>query len=240
MTSGYFRAARHPWPTLIMLLPLLVAYEAGVLWLGGPRPEMLRNGADSWLRLALEAFGLKQIVVAPALVAVAFAVWSYLRRGDRPSGLLGICSGMLLECFFFALVLWGLSHGLAPFLRSVGIALSNEPQVDPIYGRVVTFVGAGIYEEILFRLLLFAGLAWLLEQALVPKAGAVMLAAIASALLFAAAHHVGPYGEKMDSYVFLFRMMAGIYFAFVFQLRGFGVAAGAHACYDVLVGLAPS
>ena len=43
----------------------------------------------------------------------------------------------------------------------------------------------------------------------------------------------------MDSYVFLFRMMAGVFFALLFQLRGFGVAAGTHACYDVLVGLAP-
>ena len=43
----------------------------------------------------------------------------------------------------------------------------------------------------------------------------------------------------MDSYVFLFRTMAGIYFAAVYHLRGFGIAAGAHACYDVLVGLVP-
>ena len=240
MSPGYFRSARHPWPTLVLLMPLLLAYEGGVLWLGGPRPEMLRNGADTWLRLALEAFGLNQLVVAPALVAVAFGIWSWWRRGDRPDGLLGVCSGMLLECFFFALLLWGLSHGFAPFLRSVGVALSNQPPVDPVYGRVVTFVGAGIYEEILFRLVLFSGLAWILEQALIPKMAAVMLAAIASALLFAAAHHVGPYGEKMDSYVFMFRMMAGLYFAFVYQLRGFGVAAGGHACYDVLVGLVPS
>ena len=64
------------------------------------------------------------------------------------------------------------------------------------------------------------------------------IAAVVSALLFSAAHHVGPYGEKMNSYVFLFRTMAGVYFALLFQFRGFAVAAGAHACYDVLVGLA--
>jgi hypothetical protein len=41
----------------------------------------------------------------------------------------------------------------------------------------------------------------------------------------------------MNTYVFLFRTMAGVYFALLFQFRGFAVAAGAHACYDVLVGL---
>jgi hypothetical protein len=238
-SRGYFSATRHPWPVLLLLLPLLLAYEGGVLWLGGPRPEMLRNGADAWLRMALQAFGLHQVVVAPALIAVIFGAWSWLRRFDRPNGLLGVCSGMALECFIFALALWGLSHGFNPFLNSLGIKLAAGPTCDPILGRVVTFVGAGIYEEILFRLVLFAGLSWLLELALLPKYLSVTMAAAISAALFAAAHHVGPHGEPMDSYVFLFRFMAGVYFAFVFQLRGFGIAAGGHACYDVLVGLVP-
>jgi hypothetical protein len=220
-------------------LPLLVVYEGGVLWLGGPRPDLLRNGADGWLRTAVGAFGLNQMIVTPALVGVFFGAWSWIRRDDRPDGLLGVCSGMLLECFLFALALWGLSHGFAPFLHSVGITLSSGPAVDPLFGRMVTFIGAGIYEEVLFRLILFSGLVWLFQQALLPKVGAVVLAAATSALLFSAAHHIGPYGEKMDSYIFLFRVMAGIYFAGVYQLRGFGVAAGTHACYDLLVGLVP-
>ena len=72
---------------------------------------------------------------------------------------------------------------------------------------------------------------------LIPKAVAVFIAAIAGALLFSAAHHIGPYGEPMNPYVFLFRTLAGLYFAFVYQLRGFGIAVGGHACYDVIVGI---
>jgi membrane protease YdiL (CAAX protease family) len=238
--TGYFQATRHPWPTLLLLLPLLVAYESGILWFGGAKPEMLRNGADAWLRMALDSVGLHQMLVAPALIALIFAGWSWLRRDDRPEGSLGVVSGMLLECFLFALVLWGLSHGFGPFLRYIGITLSTGPSADPLLRRVITFVGAGIYEEILFRLLLFSGLAWTFRKALLSKSSAVVLAAIISALLFAAAHHVGPFGEKMDSYVFLFRTAAGIFFALVYQLRGFGIAVGAHACYDVLVGLSPN
>jgi membrane protease YdiL (CAAX protease family) len=239
-SSDYFAATRHPWPILVILMPLLVAYEGGVLLLGGPKPEMLRNGADTWMRMALQAFGFSSVVVAPALIAVFFGAWSYRRRDDRPEGLFGVCSGMALECILFALALWGLSHGLGPFLHFVGVPLNSGPTIDPLVGRVVTFVGAGIYEEILFRLVLFTGLAWLLELALLPKYMAVILSAAVSALLFAAAHHVGPNGEPMDSYVFLFRLMAGVYFAFVYQLRGFGIAVGGHACYDVLVGLTPN
>lgn len=236
--TDYIRSTRHPWPTLLLLLPLLVAYEGGILWLGGSNPHALRNGADAWLRWGLEAFGFNQLIVAPALVTIGFIIWSWLRRDDRPHGLFTICSGMSLECFLFALGLWGLSYGFGPLMERIGVPMSNTPNPETV-SRVVTYVGAGIYEEILFRLVLFSGLALLLRLALVPKVGAVVIAAIVSALLFAAAHHIGPYGEKMNSYVFLFRAMAGLYFALLFQLRGFAVAAGAHACYDVLVGLTP-
>ncbi len=236
---GYLHATRHPWPTLVLLMPLLLAYELGVLWYGGPNPDLIRNGADAWLRMALQEYGLGQMIVAPALIALIFAVASWWRRKDRPDGVLGICCGMGLECFAFALLLWGLSHGIAPLLHRLGIVLNQSLPRDPVMARVVTFIGAGIYEEILFRFLLFSGLTLLLRLALTPRMQALLIAGVVSAFLFAIAHHVGPYGEPLNSYVFVFRFLAGLYFAAVYQLRGFAVAAGAHACYDVLVGSAP-
>src|SRR5262249_1754553 len=104
-------------------------------------------------------------------------------------------------------------------------------------GLVIAFVGAGIYEEVLFRLLLLSGLAGLFRLADLPRVIGLPLAAVASALLFAAAHHVGPNGEAFEGYGFLFRTLAGLYFALLYQLRGFGIAVGAHASYDLLVGL---
>src|SRR5207249_340059 len=67
---GYLSATRHPWPCLWFVLPLLAAYEAGVLSLGGPHPETIRNGADHWLRYGLGAMGVRFFWVPPALLAV--------------------------------------------------------------------------------------------------------------------------------------------------------------------------
>ena len=86
--------------------------------------------------------------------------------------------------------------------------------------------------------MLFSGLSRLLQAALVPTWISHCLAAAAASLTFAAAHHLGAYGEPMDGYVFVFRTLAGLYFTVIYQLRGFGIAVGAHACYDVLVGVA--
>jgi membrane protease YdiL (CAAX protease family) len=235
--TGYLAATRHPWPCFLFLLPLLTAYESSVCWLGGTRPEALRNGADTWLHWGLEAFGFSQLYWVPGLVAVVFLLWSWKRRDDRPRDLPGVCIGMAMESLAFAGGLWGLSRGLGPFLDSLGITLDCPP-MDPALSQLITFVGAGIYEEVLFRLFLFAGLRGLLVNLEVGSLQATLLAGVSSALLFALAHHIGPYGEDFDGFIFLFRTLAGLYFAAVFQFRGFGIAVGAHACYDVLVGLA--
>jgi membrane protease YdiL (CAAX protease family) len=237
--SEYWKATRHPGPSLLFLLPLLAAYELGVLYLGGTQPQTLRNGADAWLRWGLEAFGLDQMAVAPALVVVIVIVWCVVRRDDRPGELGGLCLGMAIESVAGALALWGLSRGFGPLLDHLGVKLAAPPtHALPPAGMVVTFVGAGIYEETLFRLVLFSGLSHLLRLALVPTWIAHCLAATAASLTFAAAHHLGPYGEPLDGYVFVFRTLAGLYFTVIYQLRGFGIAVGAHACYDVLVGVA--
>jgi membrane protease YdiL (CAAX protease family) len=233
---GYLLATRHPWSCLLFLIPLLLAYECGVIWLGGARPEALRNGADTWLRWGLERLGLTQFYCAPGLVIIVLLIWSWLRSdrpGDEP---FRVWAGMALESIMFGLGLWKLSLAVGPFLDGLGIRLSlgrlssNLPQI-------ITFVGAGIYEEVLFRLVLFYLLGWIFWfMGLTPLVSAGLVAFI-SAVLFSAAHHIGPYGQNFNTYVFLFRTLAGLYFGLLYIFRGFGIAVGTHAFYDVLVGV---
>jgi len=234
----YYQATRHPWPSLLILLPLLAVYEGGIVWLGGPQPDALRNGADAWFHWGLETLGVNFAYAPPILIAVFFLAWSYAVRDRCPQDLVGVVSGMVIEAVFFALGLWGLSRALEPILNHFGIQLSWSPARVAAIGQAVTYLGAGIYEEVLFRLILFSGLAFLLRLLSVPSLLAIPAAAVASAALFSGAHHIGPFGEPFNRYVFLFRLVAGVYFALVYRLRGFGVAAGAHALYDVVVGVA--
>ncbi len=237
-TNGdYLQATRHPWPCLLFLLPFLAAYELGVQHLGGGQPEALRNGADNWLRLGLGAAGLRQPFWPPALFLAVLLLWNYRRRDDRPGDPVGVLSGMAIESIAFALGLWAVSRGLGPLIDYFGLELNAGPTGNPALGQFVTFLGAGLYEELLFRLLFFSGLLGLLRRGGASTLLSVALAALLSAVLFSAAHHVGPYGEPFEGYHFLFRTLAGVYFALLYQLRGFGIAVGAHACYDVVVGV---
>ena len=234
--TSYLQATRHPWSSFVFLLPLLVTYEVGVLYLGGPQADALRNGADTWLRWGLESAGLNLPWLPPALLAVIFLLWSLHRRDDIPKDLTGAVTGMVIEAVFFALGLWGLSRALDPILKGFGIQLAWNPPTAQALRQTITFLGAGIYEELLFRLLLFTGLVALLRVLRLPGLLAVAFAALVSATLFSAAYHLGPCGEPFNGRFFLFRVLAGLYFTVVYQFRGFGIAAGAHALYDVVVG----
>jgi len=238
MTS-YFSATRHPWSSFLFLVPLLAAYEGGVLWLGGDRSEKLRNGADAWLRWALEAFGANQLLLVPAILVLVLLVWSGWRWADRPADPVRTWFGMAFESGAWAFALWQFSLNFGPLVERFGIELNVTIQTGTA-ARAITFIGAGIYEEALFRLGLFSLLYGVLRVVAIPRLFALPLAGIGAALAFAAAHHIGPYGEAMNPYVFLFRAVAGLYFTLLFVGRGFGVAVGAHAGYDLLVGLNPA
>jgi membrane protease YdiL (CAAX protease family) len=237
---SYWQATRHPGPCLLFMAPLLIAYEIGVLSLGGEQSMSIRNGADAWLRDGLAAVALTHPVAAPLTVVVLLAIWFLQQRDTIPDDAPNLCLGMAIESVAGALVLWSLSRLYAPLLDTIGLTLSTgdpPPLNTAVLGQVVTYVGAGIYEEVIFRLALFGLLRGVLSTAQVPARTAVLLAAMTSAVLFAAAHHVGPHGEPVDGFNFLFRVMAGLYFTALYQFRGFGIAVGAHACYDVLVGI---
>lgn len=230
----YYAAARHPWPCLVFVLPLMAAYEVGVLKLGGAHPETVRNGADNWLRVGLAQLGLP--FWAPPLLLLTFLLWwVWYRRADQPNDLVSTLSGMAIESVAFAVGLWVLSNALNRFLDSTGTSLALDPETEAGLRQLITFLGAGIYEEALFRLALFSTLLGLLRLMETPPYLSLGGAALASALVFSAAHHIGPYGQEYSNYVFLFRLAAGLYFAALYRCRGFGIAVGAHACYNVMV-----
>jgi membrane protease YdiL (CAAX protease family) len=141
---------------------------------------------------------------------------------------------MFVESLIAALLLWWVSRNFDMLCQRAGIALT-VPGVS--FAQFLTFLGAGVYEEIVFRFGLFGGMLLLLRLLFFPRFLAIPLAAVASALLFALAHHVGPWGEPWRRDYFLFRTAAGLYFTALYLFRGLGVAVGAHAAYDLLIGL---
>ncbi len=120
-------------------------------------------------------------------------------------------------------------------------AVNASDPVSVLFVDIVTGIGAGIYEELVFRLILISLLMLFFQDFLnISLKNSVFLSIIISAALFSTYHHfffingsLG-IGEAFSTPKFIFRMIAGVYFAVLFAVRGFGITAGCHAFYDII------
>ncbi len=220
---------------------MVLLYEVSVYLLGGAaEPGALRSGADAWMRRGLAAAGLSDPWFLPLLLVVILMGWQIARSRDwrfSPS----ILAGMIFESLFWAIALLGVGRlvdlGFSYLEQDRWPLLALEPgSARPQLSALIGYVGAGVYEETLFRLMLVPAFYATLRLLQMPQVLASSWAVTASALLFALAHHAGMPGEPFTWYAFIFRWMAGVFFAWVFVLRGFGIAVGTHTAYDILVG----
>lgn len=239
-TDSYWSLARSPLHCLIFLLPLLAIYEVGVLWLGGAQATLLRNGADYWMRDWLLQQGWEAQWLLPVLVIGVLLAWQVMGRfpwSIRIDTLIGMAAESLL--FACVLLMLGQTQDLLfqQCLDPLNLAVSPTAAVGSPTARTVSYVGAGIYEEVLFRLLALPLAFVALRIMLVPDRWATVLAVLGTSVLFSLAHYVGPGADSFTSFSFVFRTIAGLFFAVLFVLRGFGITVGAHAVYDVLVGV---
>jgi hypothetical protein len=129
--------------------------------------------------------------------------------------------------------------------QEVVVALGQQnggrPSMHSLMGDIVTAVGAGIYEELVFRLILICVLMVLFQDVIgLSSQNAIVLSVLISAALFSAHHHIlwidGHLvrSEPINWTAFGFRTIAGVYFAILFAIRGFGITAGTHAFYDII------
>ncbi|MDG3006599.1 CPBP family intramembrane glutamic endopeptidase [Paludisphaera mucosa] len=239
---SYWATTRKPLPSLVLVAPIVLAYEFGVVWLGGGSAQALRTGADAWIRQSLATVGLTDHWLLPLSLFLVLLGWQALQpKGWKFSPV--VVAGMVIESLVLAVALVGVSR-----LVDLGFDLMERTpppaallQVAPgsaeaAAAQLVGYLGAGVYEEALFRLLLVPAIFYALRLLQTPQVLASALAVSGSALLFSLAHHAGNPGEAFTWFAFIFRWMAGVFFAWVFILRGFGIAVGAHTAYDVLVG----
>ena len=242
--ANYWAESRRPLASLAFVVPLLALYEGGVLILGR---QAVRNGADVWLRQVLDLLGFGQYFLLPAMTIGLLLAWHHVTR-QRWQLSAGVLYAMFAECAVLGLLLVILGRLPGVLAENTLIGRQSEAGIPlaiawlvagrgAFVGRMIGFVGAGVYEEMLFRLMLLPPLAatvkWLGANQGLCTASAVLLTSV----LFASAHYVGPYGEPFEAFSFWFRAAAGGLFAVLFVYRGFGIAAGTHAMYDIMVSI---
>lgn len=236
--TDYWSDARTPLASLLFLIPWIVVYESGVLVMGQGQPDVVRNGADFWMRSLLIRVGVGQVLL-PVFVIAMLLAWHLIRR--YPWRLrMETQAGMFAESLLLAIVLVAVGQCHDLLFRTITTAPESANNLLVVAGpltRAVSFIGAGVYEEVMFRLLLVPAAFLGFRMFEFPPGWAAAMAAISTSFLFALAHHVGPSADAFNLFAFSFRAAAGLFFATVFLMRGFGITVGCHAAYDLLVGV---
>jgi membrane protease YdiL (CAAX protease family) len=143
---------------------------------------------------------------------------------------------MLVESLVYATLFGFVASALTGLLLRPPLALvqGDTGGMDrlPLTSQLVVSLGAGIYEELAFRVLLVSGLVAVFAAWRWRRTAAVSVAVALSALIFSAFHYVGPFGDPLELPSFTFRAIAGVLFSGLYVARGFGITAWTHALYD--------
>lgn len=211
----------RPLEAMVFLVPLIVFYEV----ISATQPT--RVIAFDLLQRFFELFGSSGIW-APGVGVVIILLATHIASGQRWAVRWSRVGLMYVEALALAIPLLALNWTIP--------LESHAMPANALLSQIALGIGAGVYEELVFRLV-FVSIAMMIGTDLLrlPRMPVAVAAILLSAVVFAAHHHQ-PFGmEPFDPTRFVFRSLAGIYLAIVFWYRGYGPAAGCHAAYNVLL-----
>ena len=228
--SNYWRYSRSAYYSAIAALPLLVIYEILIVLSQSPYWG-IRNAADVWIRTFLMAFDLQAQHLTFVLIGISLALIPIAKSRAR---------GIKLKANYFALMFaesLAFSLVLGVVLQSIlrlGGLLSGGPG-SGLMQNLALSVGAGLFEEIIFRVILLNLLFLLLNPLLKNKVVAAVVSVLLASFLFSLSHYVGTMADTWQLYSFMFRWAAGLLFTVLYFIRGFAITAYTHALYDIWV-----
>jgi hypothetical protein len=226
--SGYFQRSELPLHALAFLLPAMILFEIGISF----RPA--DPIAFHVLQLFFHQLGATGRFI-PLLSVVAILLTWHIARKDPWKIDMETLWGMFLESLLLAMPLLALGIAVARWHIHVPLGAQFHISGD----NVILSLGAGVYEEFVFRLGMMTLVSIVAVDVLkLRKSLSNLLMVLISAVLFSLYHYLGTESFQLQS--FIFRASAGIYFAMLFLTRGFGITCGSHIAYDISIVLLQS
>ncbi len=214
---------------LALTIPIFVLYHLGVVFLP------VRNAADM-VTTELRQLANQSLITYGAItlsIGACFAGFVLL-IGEKKAFQSSRFVMMAFEGLLYATLMRVVGSYVVGALK---LGLGEETQ-SPIFSHIVMSLGAGFYEEILFRVGLFGGGALLLK--FIFGKGLLGLPwlfgwGLICSIIFSGWHYVGALGDPFDWQSFIFRTSCGAMLTLIFAIRGFAPAVWTHALYDISI-----
>ena len=229
MIKDYFQKSESPFYSFIITLPMFLVYELGLFLMRGTEFSYIKNGADVLIEEAISTLGFDIFYLSSSLFLLVFFVVAYYQKKNYQSFTIhkSYLAIMLLESFIYASL-------LLIFLGNMGLYLMDI-SVENIQFNLILSLGAGIYEELIFRvffLFIFYRLIQFIFKSM-SHFSAQFFALFISSILFSLFHFMG--SESFSQDAFTIRFIAGILLGLLYINRGFGITAITHSFYDIFV-----
>ena len=229
MIKDYFQKSESPFYSFIITLPMFLVYELGLFLMRGTEFSYIKNGADVLIEEAISTLGFDIFYLSSSLFLLVFFVVAYYQKKNYQSFTIhkSYLAIMLLESFIYASL-------LLIFLGNMGLYLMDI-SVENIQFNLILSLGAGIYEELIFRvffLFIFYRLIQFIFKTM-SHFSAQFFALFISSILFSLFHFMG--SESFSQDAFTIRFIAGILLGLLYINRGFGITAITHSFYDIFV-----
>ncbi|MEK7727137.1 MAG: CPBP family intramembrane glutamic endopeptidase [candidate division KSB1 bacterium] len=236
----YHKYSRTPFFGLLIVLVLLVIYEASSAMIYYEAASMIKkNVAETMIKRVFWYFGF-QYNFLNWLAYAALLAWAFvLARKQQMLALQPVYFPYaIFESLTYALILGSMvnlmSRGALFHIKFLGQVSGDMSAAT----KMAQAMGAGIYEELLFRFFILTALQFLFQYTLVHTKPVVRqaLELFISAGLFSAYHFLDVGGaQTMTLSAFCLRFYAGLILGVIFLWRGLGVAAYTHAFYDLFL-----
>ena len=242
--NNYFTSTRTASYSILSTLPLLLAYETLIILVNSDSKVSVRIGADIWIKQVLTTIGVKgHLALGVILLIIGLSVFLHERKKQIKLRV-RYFPLMLLESFFFSIFLAVIISKTVSYIftsviqQSPKLMEAGESAMlnSDFWLQFTLSIGAGLYEELFFRVILVSILTTLFRKLVFDqKTTSFVAASILGALLFSLVHYIGVFGDAFSLPSFTFRFLFGLAFNILYIARGFGIVAWTHALYDIIL-----
>lgn len=231
-SRSYLDQTRGILYSYLISVPLLILYEL-LIRISQPPDQAVRISVDILFKTFFQFLGVNAISATLFIAALIGAIVLYRKRSELPHLQSTYFISMIVESAVYAVLITVVIVGLLDAILTMNLMQSTEA-----LSKIQMFalsLGAGLYEELFFRVILVGGLSMFFLNFFSKRGTAYTISALVAALVFSGVHYVGQYGDFFTLGSFLFRFLFGLALNLIYVTRGFGIAAWTHALYDIFV-----
>lgn len=194
---------------------------------------MVRISVDIWFQTLFSQLGFDALTATLGLALIIGAIIIFRQRKSLPALKLRYFGWLLVESVIYAILFAILINQFLELILQMDLQ-ANTASLSK-FQLFSLSLGAGLYEELFFRVFLVSVLFYGVQYIIASNNAAYALSAIIAAVAFSGVHYAGEFADTWNFGSFLFRFLFGLTLNVIYVIRGFGCAAWTHALYDLIV-----